>query len=88
MSAFLGQVFPTGRESCSQRLGILFPTAGNPVPRHRYFPLTADAEDDLLRTPAFPAGRGRPVSEEVRRSPQRKEKKGLLHRESENRRGR
>ena len=32
MSAFLGQVFPTDRESCSQRLGILFPTAGNPVP--------------------------------------------------------
>lgn len=33
MSAFLGQVFPTDRESCSQRLGILFPTAGNAVPK-------------------------------------------------------
>ena len=81
MSAFLGQVFPTGRESCSQQPGIPFPDTGTSR-------LTADAEDDLLRTPAFPAGRGRPVSEEVRRSLQRKEKKGLLHRESENHRGR
>ena len=77
----VGNPVPNGWESCSQQPGIPFPDTGTSR-------LTADAEDDLLRTPAFPAGRGRPVSEEVRRSLQWKEKKGLLHRESENRRGR
>ncbi|EGC20544.1 hypothetical protein HMPREF9141_0791 [Prevotella multiformis DSM 16608] len=28
----MGLVFPTGWESCSQGLGVLFPVPGNPVP--------------------------------------------------------